>query len=200
MKITNIIMVTSFLLSTAIPAHSDVRKFVTKDYDLSNSNEVLTINIKLDGLVGGDPKYYNVAFNNLENGTVMTYLKKIALSPDDREAIGFNNNRLDKRDNISVASDSGISIHTFRIKRKLLKKDKLALLRLRQYQIDPTDSTKILFLQEKNIRVNIIPEEASQCVETPTCARLDYLEDSIFKEYSTTCIGGGVEVDASNCS
>jgi len=199
-KTINIIIVVAFFIAIAIPVHADVRKFVAKDYDLSNDNEVLTINIKLDGLIGGIPKYYNVMFNNLENGTVMTFLRKIDLTPDARIAVGFNNNRLDRRNNISVASDSHISVHTFRVKRNLLNKDKLALLRLRQFQIDPSDSSKLLFLKEQHVRINLIPDEATDCIATPTCARLDYLDLSIFKEYQTTCIGGGVEVAASSCS
>lgn len=198
--IMNITIALAFLVSMAIPAQADRRKFVTKDYDLSNTNEVLTINIKQDGLVGGEPKYYNVVFDNLENGAVMTFLKKIAISTERRQALGFTNNRIDRRENISVVSDSGLSIHTFRVKRKLLKRDKLALFRLRQFEIDPMDSDSITFIDEKNIRVNIIPDEASSCIEVPTCARLDYVDTTIFKEYPTTCIGGGVAVDSSNCS
>jgi len=147
-KIINMITILSFFAIVAMPVKADRRKFMTKDYDLSNDEEVLTINIKQDGLVGGQPKYYNVAFNNLENGTVMTFMKKIALSKRRREALGFNNNRIDRRENISVVSDSGVSIHTFRVKRKLLKKNKLALFRLRQFEIDPTNPDAILFVQD----------------------------------------------------
>jgi hypothetical protein len=199
-KIMNMTMAIAFLLSIAIPVQADKRKFVTKDYDVSNENEVLTINIKDDGLVGGRPKYYNIAYTNLENGVVMTFMKKIATSKKRRQALGFTNNRIDRRENISVASESGISIHTFRVKRKLLKRDKLALFRLRQFEIDPLDPDAITFVKETNVRVNIIPEEASSCVAVPTCARLDYVDKTIYKEYPTTCIGGGVAVAAANCS
>lgn len=199
-KIMNLMIALSFMLCVAIPAQADRRKFVTKEYDVSNEDEVLTINIKDDGLVGGRPKYYNVAYTNLENGVVMTFMKKIASSKKRRQALGFTNNRIDRRENISVVSDGGISIHTFRVKRKLLKRDKLALFRLRQFEVDPQNSDAISFVKETNVRVNIIPEEASSCIAVPTCARLDYLDKTIYKEYPTSCIGGGVPVAASSCS
>lgn len=176
------------------------RKFVTKDYDVTNIDEVFTIDIDNDGVIGKKPKYYNLVFHNLENGVVMTKLRKIAVSPKRRQALGFVKNRLDRRENISVVSPDGFSVHTFRVKRRLLKRDKLALLRLRQFIQDPEDSEKILFVKETNVRINIIPDETDDCIAIPTCARLDYEDVTVFKEYPTTCIGGGVAVDSSNCT
>jgi hypothetical protein len=180
--------------------NADIRKFATKDYDLSDPEEVFTIDVNNDGLTVGKPKFYNLVINNLDNGVAMTIMRKIDTTPERRQALGFVNNRLDKRNNISIVSSNNYSVHTLRLKNKLLRRDKLALLRLRQFVQDPQDSSKVVFAKENNIRINIISDKEDTCAQAQTCARLDFIDTTIFKLYPNSCIGGGIAVDFSECN
>jgi hypothetical protein len=185
-------------LSAQSPSHADFRKFATKDFDLANPQEVFTLDAIDDGLTPGRARFYSLVFNNLDNGVVLTMMRRENVTPENRLALGFANKRLDRRNNISIVSPNNHSVHTLRVKNKLARRDQLTTLKLRQFVIDPQNNTKVVFLKENNIRVNVItPQEV--CAQTLTCARLDFGDTSIFKLYPNSCIGGGVPVELNQC-
>jgi hypothetical protein len=185
-------------LSAQSPSYADFRKFATKDFDLADPQEVFTLDTLNDGLTPGRARFYSLIFNNLDDGVVLTMMRRENARPENSLAIGFANKRLDRRNNISIVSPNNHSVHTLRVKNKLARRDQLTTLKLRQFVIDPQNNTKVVFLKENNIRVNIItPQEV--CAQTPTCARLDFGDTSIFKLYPSACIGGGVPVELNQC-
>lgn len=195
------VMITTIALILSCMNQSNVysKKLVTRDYDMNTTDDVIDIKLRSDGVVGAPPNFYVITFSNLDSDVIMT--KLIELGSNERIDEGFTYNRLALGDNFSVVSAQNQSTHLFRVKKQLLQKSKLILLRLRQFTEDTrADGTPIIsFKKENSVRLNLIKETNAECNATPTCARLDYIDQSIYKLYQTDCIGGGVEVDAGFC-